>query len=39
MDKRKKLLLACAARLYSLGVDLKCAKSRIRDLADKGGKR
>ena len=33
MDARKELLLASAARLYSLGVDLEAARERVRALA------
>ena len=32
MDYRKELLLASAARLYSLGVDLEAARERLRQL-------
>ena len=32
MDARKDLLLASAARLYSLGVDLETARERLREL-------
>ena len=32
MDNKKDLLLASAARLYSLGVDLEAARARLRDL-------
>lgn len=32
MDNRKGLLLASAARLYSVGVDLKGARHRLRKL-------
>ncbi len=34
MDPRKDLLLASAARLYSLGVDLEAARERLRELAE-----
>ncbi|MBR3641719.1 MAG: hypothetical protein IKN53_06815 [Oscillibacter sp.] len=36
MDHRKELLLAAAARLYSLGVDLEGARSRLRELVERG---
>ena len=36
MDLRKELLLASAARLYSLGVDLEAARERLRELVDRG---
>lgn len=36
MDYRKDLLLASAARLYSLGVDLEAARSRLKALAEQG---
>lgn len=36
MDYRKDLLLASAARLYSLGVDLEAARERLRKLVAKG---
>ena len=32
MDYRKDLLLASAARLYSMGVDLEAARERLRQL-------
>ena len=36
MDYRKDLLLASAARLYSLGVDLEAARERLRQLVEQG---
>lgn len=36
MDYRKDLLLASAARLYSLGVDLEAARERLRELVRQG---
>ena len=36
MDYRKDLLLASAARLYSLGVDLEAARERLRELVERG---
>ena len=36
MDYRKELLLASAARLYSLGVDLEAARERLRQLVQQG---
>lgn len=36
MDYRKDLLLASAARLYSLGVDLEGARARLRELVAQG---
>ena len=36
MDYRKELLLASAARLYSLGVDLEAARERLRQLVAQG---
>lgn len=36
MDYRKDLLLASAARLYSLGVDLEAARERLRKLVARG---
>ncbi len=36
MDYRKDLLLASAARLYSLGVDLEAARERLRELVEQG---
>ena len=36
MDYRKDLLLASAARLYSMGVDLEAARSRLKELVDRG---
>ncbi len=36
MDNRKDLLLASAARLYSMGVDLEAARERLRQLVERG---
>ncbi len=36
MDPRKELLLASAARLYSMGVDLEAARRRLKDLVTRG---
>ena len=36
MDNRKDLLLASAARLYSMGVDLEAARERLRQLVEQG---
>ena len=36
MDNRKALLLASAARLYSLGIDLESARERLRQLVKQG---
>ncbi len=36
LDYRKELLLASAARLYSLGVDLEAARFRLKELAEQG---
>lgn len=36
MDYRKDLLLASAARLYSVGVDLEAARERLRELVAQG---
>lgn len=36
MDYRKKLLLASAARLYSIGVDLEAARARLKELVEQG---
>lgn len=36
MDYRKDLLLASAARLYSIGVDLEAARERLRTLVEQG---
>ncbi len=36
MDPRKDLLLASAARLYSVGVDLEAARERLRELVERG---
>ena len=36
MDYRKDLLLASAARLYSMGVDLEAARAKLKELVEKG---
>ena len=36
MDYRKDLLLASAARLYSIGVDLGAARAKLRELVGRG---
>ena len=36
MDYRKDLLIASAARLYSVGVDLEAARARLSELAERG---
>ena len=36
MDIKKDLLLASAARLYSIGVDLEAARERLRELVERG---
>ena len=36
MDYRKDLLLASAARLYSLGVDLEAARAKLKELVEQG---
>ena len=36
MDRRKDVLLASAARLYSMGVDLEAARERLRQMVDRG---
>ena len=36
MDYRKELLLASAARLYSLGVDLEAARDKLKELVEQG---
>ena len=36
MDYQKDLLLASAARLYSMGVDLEAARERLRQLVEQG---
>ena len=36
MDGRKDVLLASAARLYSMGVDLEAARERLRQLVEQG---
>ena len=34
MDYRKDLLLASAARLYSMGVDLEAARAKLKELVE-----
>ena len=36
MDYRKELLLASAARLYSMGVDLEAARAKLKELVERG---
>lgn len=36
MDYRKELLLASAARLYSLGLDVEAARARLKELVEQG---
>lgn len=36
MDYRKDLLLASAARLYSLGLDLEVARAKLKELVERG---
>lgn len=36
MDYRKDLLLASAAQLYSLGVDLEAARAKLKELVEQG---
>lgn len=36
MNEEKDLLLASAARLYSLGVDVEAARERLRELVKQG---
>ena len=36
MDYRNELLLASAARLYSMGVDLEAARARLKGLVEQG---
>lgn len=36
MNGEKDLLLASAARLYSLGVDVEAARERLRELVEQG---
>ena len=36
MDYRKELLLASAARLYSMGVDLEAARAMLKELVEQG---
>lgn len=36
MDYRKDLLLASAARLYSIGVDLEAARAKLKELVEQG---
>ena len=36
MDYRNDLLLASAARLYSMGVDLEAARAKLKELVEQG---
>ena len=36
MDNEKDMLIASAARLYSMGIDLEAARDRLRQLVDQG---
>lgn len=36
MDFRKELLLASAARLYSVGMDLETARAKLKELVENG---
>ena len=36
MDNEKDLLIASAARLYSMGIDLESARDRLRQLVEQG---
>ena len=36
MDNEKDLLIASAARLYSMGIDLEAARDRLRQLVGQG---
>ena len=36
MDNEKDLLIASAARLYSIGIDLEAARDRLRQLVEQG---
>ena len=36
MDYRNDLLLASAARLYSMGVDLEAARAKLKELVERG---
>lgn len=36
MDNRKDLLIASAARLYSMGIDLEAAREQLRQLVERG---
>ena len=36
MDNEKNLLIASAARLYSMGIDLEAARGRLRPLVGQG---
>ena len=36
MNSDKELLIISAARLYSVGVDLEAARSRLKELVDQG---
>ena len=36
MDNKKDLLIASAARLYSMGIDLEAARDQLRQLVEQG---
>ena len=36
MDNEKDLLIASAARLYSMGIDLEAARDQLRQLVEQG---
>ena len=36
MDNEKDLLIASAARLYSMGIDMEAARDRLRQLVEQG---
>ena len=36
MDNEKDMLIASAARLYSMGIDLEAARDRLRQLVERG---
>ena len=36
MDNEKDLLIASAARLYSMGIDLEAVRDRLRQLVEQG---
>ena len=36
MDNEKDMLIASAARLYSMGIDLEAARDRLRQLVEQG---